>query len=160
MRMRRGWDAGGATVDPGGPRRTLLRQRAYGISAPAKAPFICCGAAFWRCCRSSVVEHSLGKGEVVCSIHTGSTTKPQEIWAFSHPRDCSVTPQNAEQRTNAQLAKHKLSTRVPAVRDLLSLHRRSDGRRQRRRHRIPETKRAPSSRGRRPNSWFCCICVP
>jgi hypothetical protein len=25
-------------------------------------------------CRSSVVEHSLGKGEVVCSIHTGSTT--------------------------------------------------------------------------------------
>ena len=28
-----------------------------------------------RCCRSSVVEHSLGKGEVVCSIHTGSTRK-------------------------------------------------------------------------------------
>jgi len=26
------------------------------------------------CCRSSVVEHSLGKGEVVCSIHTGSTS--------------------------------------------------------------------------------------
>lgn len=25
-------------------------------------------------CRSSVVEHPLGKGEVVCSIHTGSTT--------------------------------------------------------------------------------------
>ena len=25
-------------------------------------------------CRSSVVEHSLGKGEVVCSIHTGSTS--------------------------------------------------------------------------------------
>src|SRR4029079_5948261 len=24
-------------------------------------------------CRSSVVEHPLGKGEVVCSIHTGST---------------------------------------------------------------------------------------
>jgi hypothetical protein len=27
-----------------------------------------------ECCRSSVVEHSLGKGEVVGSIPTGSTT--------------------------------------------------------------------------------------
>jgi hypothetical protein len=27
--------------------------------------------------RSSVVEHSLGKGEVVCSIHTGSTRFPK-----------------------------------------------------------------------------------
>jgi hypothetical protein len=26
------------------------------------------------CCRSSVVEHPLGKGEVECSIHSGSTT--------------------------------------------------------------------------------------
>ena len=25
------------------------------------------------CCRSSVVEHPLGKGEVECSIHSGST---------------------------------------------------------------------------------------
>src|SRR5215469_2294769 len=34
-------------------------------------------------CRSSVVEHSLGKGEVVCSIHTGSTTKTKQIKCFS-----------------------------------------------------------------------------
>src|SRR5262249_38146381 len=27
-------------------------------------------------CRSSVVEHPLGKGEVECSIHSGSTSKP------------------------------------------------------------------------------------
>jgi integrase len=36
-------------------------------------------------CRSSVVEHSLGKGEVVCSIHTGSTrlnTEYQRDFAF------------------------------------------------------------------------------
>src|SRR5471030_295464 len=44
------------------------------LKAPEKAP-LC-----WRRlvqsparCRSSVVENSLGKGEVVCSIHTGST---------------------------------------------------------------------------------------
>ena len=30
------------------------------------------------CCRSSVVEHSLGKGEVVSSILPGSTRKPEE----------------------------------------------------------------------------------
>ena len=30
-------------------------------------------------CRSSVVEHSLGKGEVVCSIHTGSTIFPKQF---------------------------------------------------------------------------------
>jgi hypothetical protein len=34
-------------------------------------------------CRSSVVEHSLGKGEVVCSIHTGSTSKNSlKYWVF------------------------------------------------------------------------------
>ena len=31
------------------------------------------------CCRSSVVEHSLGKGEVDSSILSGSTTKPGQI---------------------------------------------------------------------------------
>jgi hypothetical protein len=35
-------------------------------------------------CRSSVVEHSLGKGEVVCSIHTGSTTETPIKHGF-HP---------------------------------------------------------------------------
>ena len=32
-----------------------------------------------RRCRSSGVEHSLGKGEVECSNHSGSTTKPQYV---------------------------------------------------------------------------------
>ena len=37
--------------------------------------------AVTRGCRSSVVEHSLGKGEVVCSIHTGSTrTTPPSVF--------------------------------------------------------------------------------
>src|SRR4029077_543323 len=35
------------------------------------------------CCRSSVVEHSLGKGEVVSSILTGSTRKAEQIKSFS-----------------------------------------------------------------------------
>ena len=42
---------------------------------------------FWSCgrlrrCRSSVVEHSLGKGEVVSSILTGSTRKTKQIKHF------------------------------------------------------------------------------
>ena len=40
----------------------------------------CCGRVHSRC-RSSVVEHPLGKGEVVCSIHTGSTRKTFEVSA-------------------------------------------------------------------------------
>ena len=37
-----------------------------------------------RRCRSSVVEHSLGKGEVVSSILTGSTMKKcRSYWAFA-----------------------------------------------------------------------------
>src|SRR5262249_8517771 len=31
------------------------------------------------CCRSSVVEHPLGKGEVECSIHSGSTIKIKHL---------------------------------------------------------------------------------
>src|SRR5262249_32881440 len=37
-----------------------------------------------RRCRSSVVEHPLGKGEVVSSILTGSTRKAQQITASLH----------------------------------------------------------------------------
>src|SRR3974390_3933867 len=36
----------------------------------------------FQSCRSSVVEHPLGKGEVECSIHSGSTMKPAEINVF------------------------------------------------------------------------------
>ena len=36
-----------------------------------------------RRCRSSVVEHSLGKGEVVSSILTGSTRYSQKLMTLS-----------------------------------------------------------------------------
>src|SRR5262249_47939063 len=38
------------------------------------------------CCRSSVVEHSLGKGEVVSSILTGSTRKALQFEGFQQCR--------------------------------------------------------------------------
>ena len=49
-----------------------IRGRIPSVSHPA------------RRCRSSVVEHSLGKGEVVSSILTGSTTYPSDIKHFSN----------------------------------------------------------------------------
>src|ERR1700749_3710280 len=52
-------------------RGRLTPPRPYGISAP---PLITA-----TCCRSSVVEHSLGKGEVHSSILSGSTTIPLKI---------------------------------------------------------------------------------
>jgi hypothetical protein len=43
-------------------------------------------------CRSSVVEHPLGKGEVECSIHSGSTTKLHKFWLFYQaPKSHSAT---------------------------------------------------------------------
>src|SRR5215217_5682147 len=36
------------------------------------------------CCRSSVVEHSLGKGEADSSILSGSTIRPQGFQLFPH----------------------------------------------------------------------------
>src|SRR5438128_1787318 len=38
-----------------------------------------------QCCRSSVVEHPLGKGEVVSSILTGSTRNARQIRASDTP---------------------------------------------------------------------------
>jgi hypothetical protein len=78
MRMRGGWNAGGQKGRTPRTRRgpqalpILLRQPAYGISA-AMPRRQSARRRSGVCCRSSVVEHSLGKGEVVCSIHTGST---------------------------------------------------------------------------------------
>src|ERR1700736_5466257 len=42
-------------------------------------------ASRWRC-RSSVVEHPLGKGEVVSSILTGSTRKSPDLLRLSNGR--------------------------------------------------------------------------
>src|SRR6185369_8298918 len=46
-------------------------------AAPGRPPQVL-WAISRSCCRSSVVEHPLGKGEVVSSILTGSTTPPIE----------------------------------------------------------------------------------
>jgi hypothetical protein len=40
------------------------------------------------CCRSSVVEHPLGKGEVVSSILTGSTTSTPDKTKVFRSIDC------------------------------------------------------------------------
>src|SRR5215470_13432532 len=42
-----------------------------------------------KCCRSSVVEHPLGKGEVVSSILTGSTRKRSQILLDIFRREAS-----------------------------------------------------------------------
>src|SRR5262249_8518715 len=68
----------------------------YGKDRSARAPFLIGRFSHpARRCRSSVVEHPLGKGEVVSSILTGSTRKAQQITASLHerslpPRDCHV----------------------------------------------------------------------
>jgi hypothetical protein len=81
MRMRGGWNAGWAKAQA----RAGRTSASCCASPPMAYPRPCRGATpidgvvgLWCCCRSSVVEHSLGKGEVVCSIHTGSTrtTRP------------------------------------------------------------------------------------
>ena len=42
-----------------------------------RGAFLAAGFSAARCCRSSGVEHSLGKGEVECSNHSGSTIPSQ-----------------------------------------------------------------------------------
>ncbi len=39
-----------------------------------RGAFLAAGFFAAKCCRSSGVEHSLGKGEVECSNHSGSTS--------------------------------------------------------------------------------------
>jgi hypothetical protein len=76
--------------------RRLNRRSPYGISAPRPVR----GAP--ASCRSSVVEHPLGKGEVHSSILCGSTIAPFEIDAFSN-RAMWATPSNATRHdTNCQ----------------------------------------------------------
>src|SRR5262245_40042974 len=61
----------------------LRHVRPCGKDRSARAPFLIGRFSHpARRCRSSVVEHPLGKGEVVSSILTGSTTKPFQNRAF------------------------------------------------------------------------------
>jgi hypothetical protein len=69
---------------PPEPIAARLRGLApYGKHRPAVSSRLLAAFAALARCRSSVVEHSLGKGEVVSSILTGSTTKAQQIKSFS-----------------------------------------------------------------------------
>ena len=65
-----------------GTHRRLRRCGPYGKDRriPGRIPSVSHPA---RRCRSSVVEHSLGKGEVVSSILTGSTRYSQKLMTLS-----------------------------------------------------------------------------
>jgi hypothetical protein len=70
-----------------------------------------------RRCRSSVVEHSLGKGEVVSSILTGSTNKSGiSRNAPLHQR----AERNAKRRLETHQIRTKCSADVRKVRDTLN----------------------------------------
>jgi hypothetical protein len=67
-----------------------------------------------RRCRSSVVEHSLGKGEVVSSILTGSTRKSPINKGLSHTREKRARQNRAEQSTTRRTKTHQISTKRSA----------------------------------------------
>ena len=67
----------------------------------------------WRC-RSSVVEHPLGKGEVVSSILTGSTRKSPINKGFSDTRGKRARRIRAEQSTTRRAKTHQISTKCSA----------------------------------------------
>ena len=70
LALRRGWAYGkGAPVAPGKAPRRNNWSRCRTDNAP-------------RCCRSSVVEHPLGKGEADSSILSGSTRNLYKINAL------------------------------------------------------------------------------
>src|SRR5439155_9969441 len=62
-----------------------------------------------RRCRSSVVEHPLGKGEVVSSILTGSTRKFRQIRAAYACDNLRVRQQAAERNTKIRTTSGKNS---------------------------------------------------
>ena len=64
---------------------SLRRMSRYGNEPRAFFGAFCPSNGFSGCCRSSVVEHSLGKGEVESSILSGSTSSPTEI---NHALQC------------------------------------------------------------------------
>ena len=87
MRGRPGWSS-------------LRRCGPYGKDRGIRGR-IPCDIAPARRCRSSVVEHSLGKGEVVSSILTGSTTNSPSIGG-SDLADMNDRPKNAEKTRRQQ----------------------------------------------------------
>ena len=72
----------------------LRARKAYGSFRRVRVALS--GCARTRC-RSSVVEHPLGKGEVECSIHSGSTTRLDKIWCFLQ---CPTSRLGSSRRNN------------------------------------------------------------
>ena len=71
-----------------------------------------------RRCRSSVVEHSLGKGEVVSSILTGSTRKSPINKGLSHTRENAL---GKIVQNKARLDAPKRTKSAPSVRQTFTL---------------------------------------
>jgi hypothetical protein len=78
-RASRPWKSG-TPASPAPQVRLRARPRLWHVPAGSRLFH----GLFLQRCRSSVVEHSLGKGEVVCSIHTGSTTHAAATQACCH----------------------------------------------------------------------------
>ena len=110
MRRLAGTDRRLRRCGPYGKDRRI-RGRIPSVSHPA------------RRCRSSVVEHSLGKGEVVSSILTGSTTKdPQNTGVSTAPAPVSPSPRTRTRRDFPQQTGGNLGEFV-RVCSCASLHR-------------------------------------
>ena len=67
-----------------------------------------------RRCRSSVVEHSLGKGEVVSSILTGSTRKSPINKGLSHTRENALGKIVQNKARTRRAKTHQISTKRSA----------------------------------------------
>ena len=115
----------GTRLGTGGARRKALWRtdrpldgarlrhfRPYGKDrrARGRVPFLLFSPPAGRC-RSSVVEHPLGKGEVVSSILTGSTRKSPIDKGLSHTREKRAWQNRAEQSTTRHAKTHQISTK-------------------------------------------------
>jgi hypothetical protein len=88
------------------PMDRLKRRKAAGTAQPALPCPLCCGRkpravrTRFGCCSSSVVEHSLGKGEVESSILSCSTKISQLIQCLMSGLHWRVLPNTREQTRN------------------------------------------------------------
>jgi hypothetical protein len=65
-----------------GPANCLRQRGPCGKNRPPVAPFWADSLEYRACCRSSVVEHSIGNGEVDSSILSGSTIHLLDLYTF------------------------------------------------------------------------------
>src|SRR6516225_2452381 len=90
-------------------RPCLPAMRPYGKHRAALGPHLL-EASAPPCCRSSVVEHPLGKGEVVSSILTGSTRICPQNRPFDAVPDRSAVDHGAERCRNLHSFGHKFDS--------------------------------------------------